>query len=114
MTTYHRFPELVARGYVKNRMTLKRRIDAGVFPPPCHLGPNSVAWTDEQLAGVDARIAAGEFRSAAEGDRQDDPQPAEPTPEINPVENPRQRKRGRPKGSRNKPKQPLQPSVAAA
>jgi hypothetical protein len=59
MTVYYRFHDLVAKGYVSNRMTLKRWRDAGRFPPPVVLGPNTKAWTDEQLAEVDARAKAG-------------------------------------------------------
>jgi hypothetical protein len=59
MTTYRRYSYLVEHGYVSNRMTLKRRIESGTFPPPSQLGPNTIAWTDEQLAEVDRRARAG-------------------------------------------------------
>jgi hypothetical protein len=58
MTTYYRFRDLVAQGRVRNRMTLKRWIDAGLFPAPMNLGPNTRAWTDVQLAEHDASVAA--------------------------------------------------------
>jgi hypothetical protein len=58
MTKYFRFRDLVAQGRYNNRMTLKRAIDAGRFPKPVHLGPNTVAWTDEMLAEHDARLLA--------------------------------------------------------
>jgi len=58
MTTYRRFKYLKERGYFDNRMSLKRAIDAGRFPKPVSLGPNTRAWTDEMLAEVDARLLA--------------------------------------------------------
>jgi hypothetical protein len=38
---YTYYPLIEAAGYVGNRMTLKRRIDAGTFPPPVDVGPNT-------------------------------------------------------------------------
>jgi prophage regulatory protein len=64
---YYRFSEIKERGYVTNRMTLSRWIKAGRFPAPVRLGPNTVAWSDVQLAEVDARLAAEcDARLAAE------------------------------------------------
>jgi hypothetical protein len=110
MTTYYRFHDLVARGYVNNRMTLKRRIDAGLIPRPVDLGPNTRAWTDEQLAEIDARIAAGEFRTATE--QKEEPQTE--SPPVTSVEQPAKKRRGRPPDSRNKPKPAPQECMAAA
>jgi predicted DNA-binding transcriptional regulator AlpA len=56
---YLRFRDLVESGRVNNRMTLHRRIDAGLCPPPVDLGPNTVAWTDQDLAEYDERVKAG-------------------------------------------------------
>jgi len=56
---YTYYPLIEAAGYVRNRMTLKRRIDAGTFPPPVDLGPNTRAWLDEDLDEVDRRIRKG-------------------------------------------------------
>jgi prophage regulatory protein len=39
-----RFSDLVAAGIVRNRMTLWRWINAGEFPRPMKIGPNSRAW----------------------------------------------------------------------
>ena len=55
-----RFDDLKARGIVKNRMTLWRWIERGIFPPPVDLGPNSRAWdADDDLAEYDQRVKAG-------------------------------------------------------
>jgi hypothetical protein len=58
-TTYYRFPDLKAQKRFNNRMTLKREIDAGRFAPPLDLGPNTIGWSDAQLAEHDERLAAG-------------------------------------------------------
>lgn len=58
MTTYYRYRDLVAQGRFNNRMSLKRAMEAGRFPKPVKLGPNTLAWTDEQLAEHDARLKA--------------------------------------------------------
>jgi prophage regulatory protein len=49
-----RYPDLVAKGIVNSRMTLKRLIDAQGFPPGRLITPNARAWTEEE---VDAWIA---------------------------------------------------------
>lgn len=46
---YMRYPDLVARGIVRSRMTLKRMIDGQGFPPGRLLTPNCRAWTDEEV-----------------------------------------------------------------
>ena len=54
-----RFPDLVALGIVRNRVTLNRWIAADHFPKPIQLGPNSVAWkASEVKAWLDRRAAA--------------------------------------------------------
>jgi len=65
MTTYYRYRDLVAQGRVNNRMTLSRWIKAGLFPAPLSLGPNTKAWTDQQLAEHDASVAARSTSKAA-------------------------------------------------
>jgi len=50
-----RFNDLVAKGVVNSRMTLKRLIDNQGFPPGVLITPNSRAWNE---AEVDAWIAA--------------------------------------------------------
>lgn len=42
--TVLRYSDLVQRRLFNNRMTLKRAIEAGDFPPAIHLGKNSLAW----------------------------------------------------------------------
>jgi len=49
-TTLLRFADLKARKIVSNWPTLKRWIDQEGFPPGIKLGPNSRAWTEEEIA----------------------------------------------------------------
>jgi predicted DNA-binding transcriptional regulator AlpA len=44
-----RYPDLVARGVVASRMTLKRLIDVQGFPPGRLITPNSRAWTEDEV-----------------------------------------------------------------
>jgi predicted DNA-binding transcriptional regulator AlpA len=44
-----RYPDLVARGIVNSRMTLKRLIDAQGFPPGRLITPNARAWTEDEV-----------------------------------------------------------------
>lgn len=50
-----RYPDLVAKGVVNSRMTLKRLIDTQGFPPGVLITPNARAWDERE---VDAWIAA--------------------------------------------------------
>jgi predicted DNA-binding transcriptional regulator AlpA len=50
-----RYPDLVAKGIVNSRMTLKRLIDFQGFPAGVLITPNARAWDE---AAVDAWIAA--------------------------------------------------------
>jgi predicted DNA-binding transcriptional regulator AlpA len=50
-----RYPDLVAKGVVNSRMTLKRLIDSQNFPPGVLITPNARAWNEKE---VDAWIAA--------------------------------------------------------
>lgn len=50
-----RYTDLVAKGVVNSRMTLKRMIDSQGFPPGVLITPNSRAWREDE---VDAWIAA--------------------------------------------------------
>jgi predicted DNA-binding transcriptional regulator AlpA len=43
-----RFTDLVARGILKNRVTLANWIKHG-FPPGRLIGPNTRAWTEEEI-----------------------------------------------------------------
>jgi len=46
---YIRFPDLVARGIVKSRMTLHRLIDGQGFPPGQLITPNCRAWSEDEV-----------------------------------------------------------------
>ena len=53
-----RFADLVDLGIVKNRVTLRRWIEAGHFPAPMRLGGNSIAWLASEVQGfLDARAS---------------------------------------------------------
>ena len=49
MSNYVKFAVLKARGIVSNRTTLQRWIRENDFPKPYHLGPNSTAWSEEEI-----------------------------------------------------------------
>ena len=49
-----RYPDLVAKGIINSRMTLKRLIDLQDFPPGVLITPNARAWDEGE---VDAWIA---------------------------------------------------------
>jgi predicted DNA-binding transcriptional regulator AlpA len=64
-----RYNDLVAKGVVNSRMTLKRLIDRQGFPTGRLITPNSRAWEEED---VDAWITArptGRKTEARESDR---------------------------------------------
>ena len=44
-----RYPDLVAKGVVKSRMTLKRLIDDRGFPPGVLITPNARAWDEAEV-----------------------------------------------------------------
>ena len=48
-TKYWRYYYLKRSGRVDNRTTLRRWIQAGRFPAPVKLGPNSIAWPMEEV-----------------------------------------------------------------
>jgi Prophage CP4-57 regulatory protein (AlpA) len=51
-----RYPDLVGQGIVNNRMTLRRWTAKNGFPAAIQLGPNTVAWDqDEVLAWLASR-----------------------------------------------------------
>jgi hypothetical protein len=50
LPTYLRFSDLVARGIVRNRVTLRNWILKYGFPEGHLIGPNSRAWTAEEIA----------------------------------------------------------------
>jgi predicted DNA-binding transcriptional regulator AlpA len=64
-----RYTDLVAKGVVNSRMTLKRLIDNQDFPPGILVTPNSRAWDEGEVdAWIGARPAARKpsTRKAAE------------------------------------------------
>ena len=44
-----RYPDLVAKGIVNSRMTLKRLIDDQGFPPGILVTPNARAWNEADV-----------------------------------------------------------------
>ena len=50
MTTLLRFADLKSRGIVRNWATLKNWIEREGFPVGRKLGPNTRAWTDQEVA----------------------------------------------------------------
>jgi hypothetical protein len=51
---YRRYPYLVERGLVANRASLRNRILKNGFPPGRLIGPNTRAWTDEEIEAYEA------------------------------------------------------------
>jgi predicted DNA-binding transcriptional regulator AlpA len=55
VTTFLRFKDLKARGIVASWPSLLYKIKHGGFPPGRYIGPNSRAWTVEEVqAWIDA------------------------------------------------------------
>ncbi len=48
-TQFLRFKDLVERGIVRNRVTLKRWIENHDFPAGLLLGPNTRAWREDDI-----------------------------------------------------------------
>ena len=56
-----RFDDLLKLNLFRNRVTLRRWIDAGYFPAPIRLGPNSVGWRARDVQEwLDRRSAASQ------------------------------------------------------
>jgi predicted DNA-binding transcriptional regulator AlpA len=52
------YETLVELGYVRNRVTLSRRIKRGEFPAPIRVGSRNVAWLKSEVDAWElARIA---------------------------------------------------------
>jgi len=49
LTLLVRYPDLVDRKIVNNRMTLARWIRSYGFPKPIRLGPNTIAWEASEI-----------------------------------------------------------------
>ncbi len=58
MKKWYRYHDLVAMGLVNNRTTLHRWINAGLFPKGRMLGPNTRAWSADELAAHEAGLRA--------------------------------------------------------
>lgn len=60
-----RFHDLKARGIVRNRMSLSRWQKNNGFPRPIQLGPNSVAWSEDEVnAWLAARMSKRDANAA--------------------------------------------------
>jgi predicted DNA-binding transcriptional regulator AlpA len=72
MTVLLRYRDLVARGIVRNRMTLRRRIALDDFPPGRMTGPNERTWTADEIdAWVKSRPIEGpKLKGAAKRNRE--------------------------------------------
>jgi len=58
------FDDLVASGYVRNRVTLGRRMRKDGFPRPIKVGRRNVAWLKSEIDAWEAeRIAERDSRS---------------------------------------------------
>ncbi len=70
MQRYIRYPELIARGIVNNRMTLARWTRDLGFPAPIVLGPRTRVWSEDLVnAWIESRRA---FKASAVSGRRDD------------------------------------------
>lgn len=65
MTNYLRFADLVDRGIVNNRVTLSRWIRGQGFPKPVQLGPNTVAWREDEITNWLAEREIAQAKTAA-------------------------------------------------
>ena len=64
--TFYRRPAIKAR-YGLSDSTLYRWMNAGLFPAPEQLGPNTVAWRESALVEFDADPAAWQREHAKKG-----------------------------------------------
>ena len=60
------FDDLVAAGYVANRVTLTRRIRRGEFPAPIRVGSRNVAWLKSEVDAWEAARIASRDESRAQ------------------------------------------------
>jgi len=72
MTVLLRYRDLKARGIVRNRMTLRRRIQKDGFPLGRMTGPNERTWTADEIdAWVKSRPIEGpKLKGAAKRNRE--------------------------------------------
>ncbi len=66
MTKFLRYPDLEDRGIFKNHTTLYRWIAEGRFPPGVKLGPNTRAWTEDEIEAWEQALTAECGPKAAE------------------------------------------------
>jgi predicted DNA-binding transcriptional regulator AlpA len=66
-----RYPDLVAKGVVRSRMTLWRLIHDEGFPPGALISPNARVWDEEAVdAWIDSRPSAKRLpRRPANGEK---------------------------------------------
>jgi predicted DNA-binding transcriptional regulator AlpA len=70
MTNYLRFNDLVARGVLRNRVTLGRWVKDHGFPPGLKIGDNTRVWTEESIEkwiAERASTTSGHVRGQAGG-----------------------------------------------
>jgi len=65
MTNYLRFNDLVARGILRNRVTLGRWTKDRGFPSGLKIGDNTRVWTEESIERWIAERAAADANKAA-------------------------------------------------
>lgn len=64
VVNYLRFTDLQKKKIVNNWTTLQRWIKAGHFPPGRKIGPNSRAWTEDEVAEYQRRLDLDQGASA--------------------------------------------------
>jgi predicted DNA-binding transcriptional regulator AlpA len=66
MTTFLRYRDLEARGIVRSWAALRYKIKNNGFPPGRYLGPNTRAWTEDEVrAWLDALPTENPRKAAA-------------------------------------------------
>jgi predicted DNA-binding transcriptional regulator AlpA len=72
MPKWLRFRDLKTRGLVKSWPMLKRRVERDGFPPGRMLGPNTRAWTEDEVEEYEnSRPTAGPAPRGAAKSRRD-------------------------------------------
>lgn len=59
-----RAPEIIKRGICSNRQMIYRRMERDGFPRPLQLGPNTVAWSEDEVNAWLASRPRAEFKSS--------------------------------------------------
>ena len=82
-TNLLRMPDLKARGIVNSWPMLKRRIEHDNFPPGRMIGPNSRAWTEDEVEDwIASRPTAGPEPRGVAKHRRGRPRKADVRPET--------------------------------